>query len=171
MRHIAATLFALASLACAGEREPVVFNESSQPVTLEIVWRNGVANPPISLASGNALRVQADDQPPRSLSIAYGAIESRQTKDVELYELIPLDANTRRARFYAAFAVTDSKIESLSPDALSTSPRARIAREAPAIDVDAMGLLRAFGRNLDEALETLRARVAVGQNGARSRRP
>jgi hypothetical protein len=164
MRPISAALFALAALACAGERGPIVFNESNQPVTLEIVWKNGVANPPISLAPGNALRVQADDQPPRSLSIAYGAIESLRTETVELREWVQLDASARSARLYAAFVVTESKIEALSPDALSASPRARLAREAPAVDVDAVGLRRAFERDLDEALETLRARVAVGQS-------
>jgi hypothetical protein len=164
MRPIATTLFALASLACAGERGPVVvFNESKHSVTLGIVWKNGVANPPISIGSGNSLRVQAGDQPPRSLSIAYGPPEPR-TETVELREWVQLDAGIRQARPYAAFVVTDSKIQALSPDALSTSPRARLAREAPAVDVDAMGLRRAFDRNLDATLETIRARVAVGQS-------
>jgi len=163
MRPIATTLLALAGLACAGERGPVVFNESKESVTLEIVWKNGVANPPISLASGNALRVQADDQPPRSLSVAYGATASSRTDIVELSEWVE-DANMRRARHYAAFVVTESKIEALSPDALSASPRARLAREAAAVDVEAMGLRRAFERNLDQTLEMLRAKVAVGQS-------
>ena len=164
MRCVTTALFALSSLACAGERGPAVFNETSEPVTLQIVWKNGVANPPISLGSGSTLRVQADDQPPRSLAIEYGSLELRRTETVELREWIQMDANIRRARPYAAFVVMQSKIEALSADALSASRRARLARGAPAVDVDAMGLRRAFGRSLDETLETLRARVAVGQN-------
>lgn len=155
---------AVSMIACADPQGPRVFNESSDPITLAITWQNGVACPPISLAPGDALWVQADDQSPRALAITYTASNQPKTEDVELREWVRVDGNSSRSRNWGAFIVSDSGVESVTADDLASSSRAPLAARAPQVDPDAVGLREAFDRDRHAALAAIRSRVRVGQS-------